>query len=286
MRRKLLALLLSLVLLAAVLPCALAASELPQVIDKAGLLSASERDALETKAAALREEYEMDVVILTVDSLHGKQPQDYADDYYDENGYGCGEEKSGLLFLISMEERDWYISTCGEAIYAFTDYGIQQVGETALPYLSDGEYYEAFDAYLDELPAYFSAYRSSASPDGYADTSGDTSGDYSPTGPEKVAYYAVLYSANLKLSLLLGLVVAGITVLVMRASMNTKRLQSGASDYLKQGSFHLNRQQDLFLYSHVSKTHRPQNNDSSDGGGSSTHTSSSGTSHGGGGGKF
>lgn len=282
MRRKILALLLSLVLLAAVLPCALATSDLPQVIDNAGLLSVSERDALETKAAALREEYEMDVVILTVDSLHGKRPQDYADDYYDENGYGCGEEKSGLLFLISMEERDWYISTCGEAIYAFTDYGIQQVGEAALPYLSDGEYYEAFDAYLDELPIYFSAYCSGAPLDGYA----DDSGDYYHGDRESVVYYEEEHSPSLVISLLIGAAVAGIAVLVMRASMNTKRLQSGASDYLKQGSFHLNRQQDLFLYSHVSKTHRPQNNDSSDGGGSSTHTSSSGTSHGGGGGKF
>lgn len=282
MRRTLLALLLSLVLLAAVLPCALAASDLPQVIDNAYLLSVSERDALETKAAALREEYEMDVVILTVDSLHGKRPQDYADDYYDENGYGCGEEKSGLLFLISMEERDWYISTCGEAIYAFTDYGIQQVGEAALPYLSDGEYYEAFDAYLDTLPAYLSAYRSGAPLDGYA----DYSGDYYHGDRESVVYYEEEHSPSLVISLLIGAAVAGIAVLVMRASMNTKRLQSSAADYLEHGSFHLNRQQDMFLYSNVSKTRRPEEHDNNSGGGSSVHSSSSGTSHGGGGGKF
>lgn len=282
MRRTLLALLLSLVLLAAVLPCALAASDLPQVIDNAYLLSASERDALETKAAALREEYEMDVVILTVDSLHGKRPQDYADDYYDENGYGCGEEKSGLLFLISMEERDWYISTCGEAIYAFTDYGIQQVGEAALPYLSDGEYYEAFDAYLDTLPAYLSAYRSGAPLDGYA----DYSGDYYHGDRESVVYYEEEHSPSLVISLLIGAAAAGIAVLVMRASMNTKRLQSSAADYLEHGSFHLNRQQDMFLYSNVSKTRRPEEHDNNSGGGSSVHSSSSGRSHGGGGGKF
>lgn len=282
MRRTLLALLLSLVILAAVLPCALAASDLPQVIDNAYLLSVSERDALETKAAALREEYEMDVVILTVDSLHGKRPQDYADDYYDENGYGCGEEKSGLLFLISMEERDWYISTSGEAIYAFTDYGIQQVGEAALPYLSDGEYYEAFDAYLDELPIYFSAYRSGAPLDGYA----DDSGDYYHGDRESVVYYEEEHSPSLVISLLIGAAVAGIAVLAMRASMNTKRLQSSAADYLEQGSFHLNRQQDMFLYSNVSKTRRPEEHDNNSGGGSSVHSSSSGRSHGGGGGKF
>ena len=42
----------------------------------------------------------------------------------------------------------------GNAIYALTDYGIQQVGETALPYLKNGDYYGAFDAFLDALPTY------------------------------------------------------------------------------------------------------------------------------------
>ena len=96
MHRKLISLLLSLLLLSALLPGAWADSDLPRVVDRAGLLSESEREELEHKAEAIREEFEMDVVILTVDSLEGKTPQDYADDYYDDNGYGCGQEMSGL----------------------------------------------------------------------------------------------------------------------------------------------------------------------------------------------
>ena len=33
-------------------------------------------------------------------------------------------KRDGLLLLISTEENDWYISTHGYAIYAFTDDGI------------------------------------------------------------------------------------------------------------------------------------------------------------------
>lgn len=129
MKHKLICLILCLLLLPSLFLSV--GAEQQYVIDNADLMSSSEEAALEEKAQALRQEYGMDVVILTVDSLDGKRPQEYADDYYDYNGYA----NDGVLFLLSMEERDWYISTKGNAIYALTDYGIQQVGESALPYL-------------------------------------------------------------------------------------------------------------------------------------------------------
>ena len=56
-------------------------------------------------------------------TLDGAVPQDYADDFFDYNDYGMGEDKSGILFLITMSERKWCISTHGEAIQIFTDAG-------------------------------------------------------------------------------------------------------------------------------------------------------------------
>ena len=84
----------------------------------------------------------------------------------------------------------------------------------------------------------------------------------------------------------IGAVVGGITVLIMRACMNTKRPQRSAGSYLNDSSYHLRTNRDLFLYSNVTKTRIQQESSSSGGGGSSVHTSSSGSSHGGGGGKF
>lgn len=289
MKRKILSLILCLLLLSAFVLHVSASGYLPMVIDSAELLSGQERIDLEGRAEALRTQYEMDVVILTVDSLEGKTAQDYADDYYDDNGYGYGSEYSGILFLLAMEEREWYISTCGEAISVFTDYGIQQLGDVALPYLSDGAYYDAFSIYLDSLPAYFDAYGSGRPVEGYADYSGD--------------YYhgdreTVVYSDNprpggitpIVTSVVMGLVAALVTVLIMCGAMNTKRKQHSAGDYLKPGSYHLYCKHDMFLYSNVSKVRRQENNGGGHGGGhgggSSVHRSSSGRSHGGGGGRF
>ncbi|HCP71159.1 MAG TPA: methanol dehydrogenase [Clostridiales bacterium] len=277
MKHKLICLILCLLLLPSLFLSA--SAEQQYVIDNADLMSSSEEAALEEKVLSLREEYAVDVVILTVDSLDGQRPQDYADDYYDHNGYA----DDGLLFLLSMEERDWYISTKGSAIYALTDYGIQQVGETALPYLKNGDYYGAFDTFLDALPTYFSAYSDGAPIDGYA----DTSGDYYHGDQEDVVYYEDQpRRVNILISIAIGAVIGGITVLIMRACMNTKRPQRSAGSYLDDSSYHLRTDQDLFLYSNVTKTRIQQESSSSGGGGSSVHTSSSGSSHGGGGGKF
>lgn len=279
MKRKIFSLLLSILIFTGLALNASAVSDLPLVVDNAGLLSQQEETALEGKALSLGTEYGMDVVILTVNRLDGKRPQNYADDYYDGQGYG----DSGILFLLAMEEREWYISTCGDAIYALTDYGIQELGDTIVPYLSGGEYYEGFDAYLDALPHYLGAYQDGAPVDGYA----DDSGDYYHGDRETVVHYEQKRSPNFLLSLVLGVVIAAVAVLIMRASMNTKRMQHSASDYIKPGSFHLRTHQDMFLYSNVSKVRRQQNNNGGHGGGgSSVHTSSSGRSHGGGGGKF
>lgn len=278
MKRSTICLIFCLLLLASLTLSVSASSYLPMVIDSADLLTGEERIELEEKALSLRTEYEMDVVILTVESLNGKTAQNYADDYYDDNGYGYGENYSGLLFLLAMEEREWYISTCGDAIFAFTDYGLDQLGEAVVPYLSSGLYYEAFITYLAALPDYMEAYAQGSPIDGYAQ-------DYAPGRPGTV-YYESEKHVNFGVSLIIGIVAAAIVIIIMFFSMNTKRRQHSAGDYMKQDSYHLRVQRDLFLYSNVSKVRRQENNGSGHGGGSSTHRSSGGRSHGGRGGRF
>lgn len=281
MKRKLFSIFLSVILIFSMSLCVSAAESLPMVVDDADLLDPAEESALEEKAMELRSQYEMDIVILTVDSLNGISAQDFADDYYDDNDYGYDENRSGVLFLLAMAEREWYISTCGDAIYALTDYGIQQLGETAFSYLYGDNFEPVFNAYLTYLPEYLNAYEVSAPVDGYA----DDSEDYYHGERETVVYYEEEYSPSIFVSLVIGVIAAAVVILIMRSSMNTKRKQYNASSYMKDGSFHLKRHQDLFLYSNVSKVRRQQNN-SSRGGGSSVHRSSGGRRHGGGGGRF
>lgn len=254
----------------------------PWVVDNAGLLSDEELYSLTEQIRSLRDALELEIVIVTTYGTDGKGAQSYADDFYDKNGYGYGESNTGILLLLDMEQREWYMSTCGDAIYIFTDFGLDQLGQTILPWLSQGDYYQAFRCWLEALPEYAEAYRDSSPIDGYVQPD-----EYDSPYGDEIYYYDDHVGIRIQpfpIALVIGLVAAAITILVMRSRMNTARLQSGAVDYLKEGSFHLRQRSDMFLYSRVSRTARPKN--TSSGGGSSVHRSSGGVSHGGRGGRF
>lgn len=124
-------------------------SEYERVQDMAQLLSESEREALIKTLDELSERQKMDVIVVTTKTLDGKKPMEYADDIYDYCKYGYGEKRDGLLFLVSMEDRDWWISTCGYGITAFTDAGIQYIGEQMVEDLGDGNYAAAFNTFAE-----------------------------------------------------------------------------------------------------------------------------------------
>lgn len=263
------------------LPCLIltvCAQSQSTVIDEANLLRQEEITYLETVSAQLTDQYSIHAVILTVDSLEGRSAQDVADAYYDNSGFG----DNGVLFLLSMAEREWYISTTGSMMYALTDFGIQQIGEHTAAYFADGLWFDGFCCYLTELPIYLDSFESGSPLDGFA----DYSGDYYHGTQEEILYHEEENSPSLGLSLICGIAAAGITVLIMRSSMNTKQPQRGASAYMNSGSWNLSQHRDLFLYSRVTKTRKQEATTGSKGGGSSVHRSSAGRSHGGGGGKF
>ena len=92
---------------------AYAAEELHTVrlVDYAGLLEDDEAETLEEKLDQISEDYDCDVAVVTEESINGAEPMDYADDYFDYKGYGMGEDKSGILFLVTMSERKFWMST-------------------------------------------------------------------------------------------------------------------------------------------------------------------------------
>ena len=266
MKKKVISLLLSLLLLfAVVLPVAAAQ---PRVVDDAGLLTSQEAAMLESYADEIALNYDMDAVIVTVDSLDGKSAESYADDYFDFGGYGIGSDASGILLLVSMNEREWAVSTCGNAIAAVTGSEIDDILDDILDDLSDGDYYRAFNGFLSRVEKQYE-------------------GGISGTG---VDIGDILM--NLLVALGIGAAVAAVVLVILLGKMNTARPQSGAKSYMNSGSYDLYRSQDIYLYSNTSKVRKSDNNSGGHGGGTrrsssgGTHRSSSGRSHGGRSGRF
>lgn len=274
--RSLCAALAALVLLLALAVPAFAAEEgfadlYYRMNDSAEVLTEDEDNELEASLEELSVRQSFDVVIATIDSLEGEgytSMEEYADDLYDYCQFGYGADRDGVLLLVSVGDRKWHISTCGYGITAFTDAGIQYLGEQMTPDMADGDYAAAFRTFIQWTDTYVAAAREGHPYDV----------DNMPHEPLSILY--------LGLALVIGLVTALIVTGVMKSQLKSVALQQDAASYVREGSMKLTNQRDLFLYRDVHRTERPKESSSDDSGGSSTHTSSSGTTHGGGGGSF
>lgn len=241
------------------------------LVDNGGLLYDDEKEELLAKLTEISKRQGLDLVILTEDSLNGQTAQEYADNYFDFNSYGQGKAHDGVLLLVSMTERDWYISTTGYGIYAITDGGVEYISNQFVKYLSAGDYALAFNTYADLVDQFVSQ----------AKTDKPYDRGNMPKEPLSLLW--------LPASALLGLFVAWAITALLKGQLQSVQNESGAENYMKKDSFKLTNSQDLFLYRNVTSVPIPKNNNSSGfrgGGGSSSHGSFSGGSHGGGGGKF
>ena len=240
-----------------------------RLLDNADLLSSSEEAELLRELDDLSEKQRCNVVILTVDS-HSGSIEAFADDYFDYNGFGADYDDAGVLFMLSMETREWAISTSGAGISAFTDYGQEVMTDKMLPYLKDGDYYNAFKTYIDRSDYYLDLY--------HEGTPFDIQNNKEKTDP--------LF--HIFLSIVIGLVTAIIPILAMKSKLKTVRINNSASEYRTHEGINLQVHRDHFISSNVTKMRKAENNNSSRGGlgGSSIHTSSSGHSHGGSHGHF
>ncbi len=246
------------------------ADPLTRISDGAALLTEEECEELALTVEELARQYGIDAVIVTVHSLQGKTPAEFAGDFYDEGGFGYGEYRDGMLMLLAMESRDYYFLLNG--CLAGQDYG--PIEDDVLPYLSNGDYYVAFNRFLSGIPALAEA----ASYEGGSD--------------ENVWYdawndgetYGIYFNTDLFfIFTLIGIAAGFLTTYIMTRGMKTARAKDHAMDYVRPGSFNLHLQQDIFLY-HTRKRVRIQSNSS--GGSHGGHSGGGGGGRSGGGGKF
>jgi uncharacterized protein len=238
-------------------------------VDAANLLSESSREELQEEMDALSEKWNCNIVILTVQS-HTGYIQDYADDYFDYNGFQADyPDGSGVLFMLSMEDREWAISTCGKAIGAFTDYGQEKMMDKMMPDLSEGYYYSAFETYIKTADRYLELYENG------------TPFDY---GSKNVTESEFL--KGIIICIIIGLILGAIPVVIMIGDLTNVHANDSAAGYQAHNGINMKFHKDTYLRSAVSKTPIPKDNDSRGSGGSSVHTSSSGSSHGGSHGHF
>ena len=133
-----------------------AAADHAWVIDDASLYSQSEIEQMETMIHQMVDQYKMDIGVLTTyDVPHSggddRVTVDYADTYYENNGYGLGEDRAGVLMILDMTNRYNYLSTAGTMADYLNDHRIEEMLSSADDALYNGEYGRAMIAELTTL---------------------------------------------------------------------------------------------------------------------------------------
>ena len=215
------------------------------VEDYADVLTDSEETDLLAKLEALGTANDIEVGVVTVDSYEGKDPQAFADDFYDYNGYGYGENDDGFIVVFNTGEgdgnRNLAISTHGKGIDLLTDMEIDVIIEMMITPIKNGDFAGAFDNFVSEC-----------------ENAVDTS----------VSLLAI------PLAIAIGFGLAFLIVKIQASKLKTVVQKADAADYV--GNVVLTYQNDQFMYRNVTSSPKAKSDSSS------THTSSSGRTHGGG----
>lgn len=252
-------LLLVLILAFSVLPVC-AGFQNPSIVDNAGYLMESELSSLSQELDEIREKYDFDVAIYTESDMTSDTALDSADDIYDYNGYGAGENDDGILLYICSDTREYHFTTHGKGLKYFNSNGLKYLEDRVVAHLIENDYYKAFKTYINT-----------------ADELLKMAEDGNPYNEKQ---YSIKYLVGVILAaLLIPLLIAYLFMQNKLKKMKTSVVNDYAANYIKPGSMNIQVSKDMFLYSRVTKTQKAKQN-------SGSHTSSSGRTHGGRGGSF
>jgi len=223
----------------------------PRVVDRADIFSDREERAFAAQLQALRDKHGVDFVLLTDDYTYDFPRDVYAADYYIYNGYGTGDDSSGMILFICMEPgyRGFWDGGTGSCESLFTGKNQDRLDDQLYDYMVDGEYAAGVENYFNNVDKLFSTGRVPRA-----------SGEYAKLGG---------------IAGVIGLIVSAISQAFLRSGMKTVSVARSAESYLEPGSLKLTHSRDIFLHRSVTRTRRKTESRSGGGGGSSGHTSSS-----------
>ena len=269
-------------LLVLLLPLVALADE--QVIDRIGLFTADEISRMNAIIQQIEEDHQVDMVVLATSDVPTDYSEsmyrvrDYADNFYDQGGYGMGEDFSGMLILLDMHNRVMWLSTGGMMIEYINDSREEAILDDAYSYLSSGRYGEAMIAALNRTSRYMDK--------------GREEGTFlydEVTGKRLSGIYNALTSGEMLLAGLVGAVAAFVFWLSVNGSYNL----SGSTytyDRNSNTAVTLTKDDEVFVRQFSRRAVRNTGSHGGSGGGrsggSGVHHSSGGRSHGGGGRRF
>jgi len=234
------------------------AEDKQRIFDEANLLSESEIVQLEKLAATNSHKQETDFVVLTTEGEHGIDLEVYMGDFADDHFKG-----NAVLLGIDLKQSDVMVMGFEKGQDLIDNDRATKVREKVTPYLSDGDFFTAFETFITTSERYM-RYRPGVDPDN------------------------IFFKTSWQI--IFAIVLGSLITFIMVRNVNPKVTTTPAT-YRNEQLTRILRKRDRYIRTTVTKSYRPRNNNRSGGGGgrsggSSFGRTSSGRSYSGSRGKF
>ncbi|MCQ2472156.1 MAG: TPM domain-containing protein [Clostridia bacterium] len=225
-----------------------------RVVDEANIIPDGEEKEIQTLLDQISEKRKMDVIVLTVEDIGETPPVVYSGDYFEQHGYGYGENRDGIILFIAMNSRDIFVNSTGKGEKIITEEEGNLLIDTFYDDLVAGNYASACKTFATETDSLIKSFNLRA-----------------------------VFLAPI--SMIVGLIGSLGKVSGLKSKHETVRFKPKASNYQVEGSLNLITKTDDFLYNNISRAPIVIESRGSSSGGAS-YTSSSGTHFSGVGRKF
>ena len=222
--------------------------------DQVGLLSSSQLQSIKNRLQRISENYELGVYVAIIQDYksYGSEIEKASEKIYNQNMLGLGNQRHGLLLLLSMNDRGYDLASHGEyGNIAFSDARKTELKDSFLPYLRNNDWASGVEAFVDCAERILQVDRSSGK-------------SYKTMFEEKNNGYILI-------CVIIGVVIALIFAFAClgneKKKMNNVAFASEADSYISDDGVEFFEKKDIFKYS-TSHTTTVKSSSSSGGGGS------------------
>lgn len=216
--------------------------EMKYVFDVSDLLSFEQWEELESRAETISKRQNCGLYFALVDDF---TDYGYGDIYevtytiYHDNELGMGENRDGIIVMLSMKERDYAMFVYGEyAEYVFNEYGQLMLEEAFLDDFGENDWYGGISHYLDTCDEFLTKAE-----------------EGKPVRESPLPSIAIATGVSC--------LIAAIVCSVFKYRMRTVHQQTEANAYITEGGLQLTDQYDQ--YTHTTETRTKIEKESSSG---------------------
>lgn len=110
------------------------------VVDNADILTDDQEARISARINDLRRANGQDFAFLSTDDFICYDPVKFGSFYWDQNGFGLGLDRSGVLIYLDMNIRMMVIITSGQAMTDIPDDKVDAILDAAMPLLQEGDF--------------------------------------------------------------------------------------------------------------------------------------------------